>query len=43
MISSFGMLFTLFVFFVHSSTEYLEGQTGVLVARRWRVSSLRME
>jgi hypothetical protein len=42
MISSFGMLFTLF-FFVHILTKCLEGQTGVLVARRWRVPSRSME
>ena len=28
---------------VHGSTESLEGLTGVLFARRWRVSSMRME
>jgi hypothetical protein len=42
MISSSGMPFTLF-YFLHSSAECLEGLTGVLVARRWRVPSRSME
>jgi hypothetical protein len=44
MISSSGMPFILIhVWLVRSSTESPQGQTEVLVARRWRVPSRRTE